>query len=124
MGGGGGLNYGGFNTPYSPYQVPSAADAANMPGYQFMINQGADQLQRSAAAKGTLLTGGALKDLADYTTGTALSQGYLPLANLGLNVSNNNFSNLLARNQAYYGDLSDLLKTGLSASSVGPSSPV
>lgn len=49
---------------------------ANMaPNYQFMLNQGLQGLQASAAARGGLLTGQGAKDIANYTTNAAQS-GY------------------------------------------------
>jgi hypothetical protein len=42
------------------------ADLANTPGFQFRLDQGLQGLQRSAAARGTLLTGGTLKGLTRY----------------------------------------------------------
>lgn len=56
----------GWNTPFqSPgnFQAPTMDDAMNSPGFQFRLKEGLDALQRSAAAKGTLLTGGTLKDI-------------------------------------------------------------
>ncbi len=41
------------------------------PGYQFALNQGIDAIQKSAAARGTLLTGGTLKGIAQYASGLA-----------------------------------------------------
>jgi hypothetical protein len=60
------------------------------PSYQFMRDQGLQALQRSAAAKGTLLTGGTLKGLQRYAADYANNayQGAfdrnLGVANLGL----------------------------------------
>lgn len=51
---------------YDPFQAPSADDLLNDPGYQFRFNQGRDALERSAAARGTLNTGGTLKDILGY----------------------------------------------------------
>ncbi len=69
------------------------------PGYQFAVDQGNQGIQRSAAAKGTLLTGGTLKDLAQFNTGLA-SQNYnnifgqqLGLAGLGSNIYNSQVQN-------------------------------
>ncbi len=45
------------------------------PGYQFRLSEGLKGIERSAAAKGTLLTGGTLKALTGYATGMA-NQGY------------------------------------------------
>jgi hypothetical protein len=49
---------------------PSSALQAD-PGYQFRLDQGMQALQRSAAARGGLLSGGTLKGLTDYSQGQA-----------------------------------------------------
>jgi hypothetical protein len=53
------------------FQVPGYEDAANDPAHQFRMREGQQAIERSAAAKGTLLTGGTLKDLAAYAQGLA-----------------------------------------------------
>jgi len=61
-----------------------------VPGYEFAFGQGQRAVQSSAAARGTLLTGGTLKALARYGTGVAdqlygnTVNRYLSLADLGL----------------------------------------
>src|SRR5690349_2990878 len=69
-GGGGGGGYGlgsafpDFNFGAAPkftapqFALPSFSDAQNEPGYQFRLKAGSDALERSAAAKGLLRTGG------------------------------------------------------------------
>lgn len=112
VGAGGGSGWGGsFGSLYNT--VPTADQAANMPGIQFAEQQVLNNLQNSAAARGDVLSGGALKDIADYSAGTALSQGYIPLSQLQLGYSNANFNNLY-----------NLGQLGYNASSFGPSSPV
>lgn len=54
----------GFHPP--KWQAPSRAEAENEPGYQFRLNSGQQALERSAAAKGILRTGGTLKDFVEY----------------------------------------------------------
>lgn len=49
--------------PVAPFQAPSMEQAAQEPGYQFAMDQGRKALENSAAARGTLRTGGTLKDL-------------------------------------------------------------
>lgn len=44
------------------------------PGYQFRFDQGRKMVEGGAAAKGTLLTGGAAKDLAEYGQGLASTE--------------------------------------------------
>lgn len=51
------------------------ADYQQDPGYQFRLDQGSQALERSAAARGGLLSGGTLKDLTNYQQGAA-SQEY------------------------------------------------
>lgn len=80
-GGGGNSNDANFGTPPAPYQsnpwtggdytapvftAPTGVDEQNDPGYQFRLNQGNQALNRSAASKGTLLSGGTQKALARY----------------------------------------------------------
>ncbi len=62
-------------TPPPNFQNPTAEEAAATPGYQFALQQGLQGVERGAAAKGTLLTGGTLKGLAQYGSGLA-SQTY------------------------------------------------
>ena len=58
-----------MSTPWqgpAPFQAPTTVDEQNDPGYQARMDQGSQAIQRSAAAKGTLLTGGTLKDLTQF----------------------------------------------------------
>lgn len=50
----------------SGFQAPTGADAQNDPGYQFRLQEGTKALERSAAAKGGLLTGGTAKALQQF----------------------------------------------------------
>lgn len=71
-GGAGSFGTGSLAQGYgSTFAGPSEAEFRNSPGYKFALEQGLQGVQRSAAAKGTLLTGGTLKDLAQYGTGLA-----------------------------------------------------
>jgi hypothetical protein len=53
-----------FNAPQ--FNAPTMEQALNEPGYQFRLGAGSDALERSAAARGVLRTGGTLKDLVEY----------------------------------------------------------
>jgi len=108
-GGGGGYGAGGFLWSHQP----SLQDLQNSPGFQFALQNGANILQASAAAKGDVLSGGALKDLSDYTTNMTLNQLYLPSWQLQNQSTQNNAQNLYNMGVLDY-----------NASSVGPSSPV
>lgn len=44
------------------------------PGYQFRFDQGRKMIEDSAASKGTLLTGGAAKDLTEFGQGLASTE--------------------------------------------------
>lgn len=87
---------GGIDNPVQAYQNQTAATQATAnadpaygsltrgftmadyqadPGYQFRLDQGQQALERSAAARGGLLSGGALKDTTAYAQGAA-SQEY------------------------------------------------
>lgn len=69
----------------------------SIPGYQFAFDEGQRAVQTSAAARGTLLTGGTLKALNRYGTGVAdqtydsAVRRFLSLADLGLRASTASF---------------------------------
>jgi hypothetical protein len=82
----------------TPYALPTAADVAQMPGYQFTLQQGIRNTETSDIARGTGLGGQALKDLAQYTTGLAdTTYGNRVAQTMAAN--NQNFSQNLATNQ-------------------------
>jgi hypothetical protein len=94
-GGGAGGSLGGrapnpvpFN--YEPFVAPTGLDYMNAPGYKERLALGTDAIQRSAAAKGTLLTGGTLKDLNDYAQ-TFASNEYGNVYNRALDAYKTNF---------------------------------
>ncbi len=77
--------FGGMVAPYTQnFSAPTAAQAEAQPGYQFARDQGLQAIDRSAAAKGTLLTGGNLKDLSTFAGGIA-SQNYNNVYNQNAN---------------------------------------
>lgn len=111
-----------FNTPFVP---PTAQQAAQTPGEQFELQQGLQALDNSAAAKGTLLTGGTGKAEQQYGQSLA-STNYQQAYNNALtnyqtayNVFNNNQTNLFNRlaTLAGYGQTSanQLSATGANA---------
>jgi hypothetical protein len=59
----------------APYELPTAAEAAADPSYQFRLQQGLDALERSGAARGITNTGATMKGLFDYGANSA-SQEY------------------------------------------------
>lgn len=89
-GGGGGSSASQFPAPSVPrvrpspnplrpweenFQAPTMEDALNNPGFKFRLGEGLKAIERSAAAKGTLLTGGTMKGLQNYGQESA-SQEY------------------------------------------------
>src|SRR5262249_38183732 len=52
----------------------SLSDLQTDPGYLFDLQQGNQAIQRSAAASGTLNSGGTLKAISNYTTGLAFNE--------------------------------------------------
>ncbi len=74
----------------APFVAPTAADAMNSPGYQFRLETGEQAVERSAAAKGLLRTGGTFKDIMDY--GKNFAQGEY----------NSDFNNALQGYEANY----------------------
>ncbi len=74
LGGAAGMlgDFGAFTKPYTgsfsapTFSAPSGLSLENDPGYQARLKFGTDAIQSSAAAKGTLLTGGTVKDLERY----------------------------------------------------------
>lgn len=63
------------------------------PGYQFNLEQGQQALERSAAARGGLMSGGILKDLSSYSQGVA-SNEYSNAYNRFMNNQNTQFNRL------------------------------
>lgn len=62
----------GLAAPWTEqFQRPDPNSIKADPSYQFQMKEGMDAIQRSAAAKGTLLTGGTLKGLNEWAQGLA-----------------------------------------------------
>jgi hypothetical protein len=68
-----------FNAPQfqwnEEFRAPSYTEAEQDPGYLFRVNEGRRALEQSAAGRGTLRTGGTLKDIVNYGQNAA-SQEY------------------------------------------------
>lgn len=76
--GGGSSSYGTAPPAIQPWDktftAPTQDEATNTPGFQFRLGEGIKALQRSAASRGTLLTGGTLKDLTNYAQNEASTE--------------------------------------------------
>lgn len=85
------FNYQSFD-PGAAFAAPTAASLTDDPGYQSRLNAGQQALERSAAAKGSSLSGGALKALTNY------AQDYAS------NEYSNSYNRALQTYQTNYGD--------------------
>ena len=92
--------YGSLMAPYSggAFSAPTAAQAAQTPGYQFALQQGEGALQAGAAANGSLLTGGTENALDQYAQNYA-NTNYNNVYNQALSTYNTNY-NTWANQQA------------------------
>lgn len=100
---------GSLNTPWSTPFSFSGVNLQNDPAYQFDLDQGTQAMQRSAAAQGGLVSGGALKDLNNYAQGYASNQYQQSYQNAlsnyqtAYNVFENNQANSFNRQAAVAG---------------------
>jgi hypothetical protein len=105
----------GLMQPWTtPFERPSFGSLDDDPAFKFRMQQGMDAIQKSAAAKGTLLTGGTMKDLTGFAQGLA-SEEYDKLygRNLGEYQMANQIYNQNQSNQ--FGRLSSLSSLGQNA---------
>lgn len=72
-GGGGGLgSFGSLAQGWDKeFKAPSIEEIRAMPGYQFALDQGVQALDKAAAARGTVNSGGQKKEIMDFATGLA-----------------------------------------------------
>lgn len=101
------------------FTSPTAAQAEQMPGYQFQQQQGQQAVQNSAAASGNLLTGNTAAALDQYSQGLA-STDYNNLYNQSMGNYQTNY-NTFEQNQAnQYNRLASLAGLGqVSAQQLG-----
>jgi hypothetical protein len=78
-------------TPPPAFKTPTFDEAANDPGYQFAQQMGQQGVERSAAARGVLNTGGTLQDIAKWNQGLATQQ-YGDVYNRALGTYNQNYT--------------------------------
>ena len=107
-----GMTYGSLVAPWTgQFKPPTAEEAAATPGYQFQLQQGLQALERSAAARGGLLSGGTGKALERYGQGLA-SSNYQQTYNNMLGQYQQNY-NIFKQNQAdQYNRLAGMSGTG------------
>ena len=78
------------------FQAPTNVTEQNDPGYQFRLAEGQKALERSAAARGNLLTGATSKAINDYVQNSA-SNEYSNVYNRAFNEFQTNQANLYNR---------------------------
>jgi hypothetical protein len=116
-GGNGQAGYGSLMQGYGSFSAPTAAQAEAQPGYQFQLQQGLNSLQNSAAAQGTLLSGGTAAGIEQYGQ-QAATQDYSNVYNQMLGTYQTNY-NTFQQNQANeYNRLSGLTNTGQQSADV------
>ena len=103
---------GSFNP--APFEAPTGITEQNDPGFKARLQEGQDALQRSAAAKGTLLTGGTLKDLTDYSQNFA-SNEFSNVYNRALQTYGTNYGVASDTYNKKYGQYSDAYNRALGA---------
>lgn len=94
-----------------PFTAPTADEAMNSPGIQAALKMGSQAIQRSAAAKGTLLTGGTLKDLTSFANDLG-SQAYGDVWNRAMAERQN-------AQQTFFGNQDRLFGRNLSLAELG-----
>lgn len=105
----------GLLTPWTQqFTAPTAAQAAQTPGYQFQLQQGLSAAQNSAAGQGSLLSGRTLADLNNYAQGTA-STNYQNTFNNALTQYNSAYNTFLNNQNNQYSRLMGLSGQGLTA---------
>lgn len=96
------------------FQAPTAAQAAQTPGYQFQLQQGEQALQNSAAAKGGLLSGNTAQALDQFGQGLA-SSNYQQTYNNALNQYQTAYNQFQQNQQNQFNRLGSLAGVGQTA---------
>ena len=100
--------------PGGNFQAPTLQQAENTPGYQFALQQGQKALQASAAANGSLLTGGTLNALDSYSQGLA-DTNYNNIYNQALQGYQTNYNTWANQQANEYNRLAAMSGTGQTA---------
>lgn len=102
---------GSLVTPYQSFSAPTGLTLQNDPGYQARLALGTDALQKSAAARGSVLTGGTAKALDTYAQDYA-SNEYGNVYNRALNTYGTNASNYYTGQGNQFNRLNSLATIG------------
>lgn len=109
---GSGVGQGSLTTPYSgTFTAPTGLDMQNDPGYQARFQLGTDAIQKSAAARGSVVTGGTAKALETYGQDYG-SNEYSNVYNRALSTFQNNYNDYNTNQTNQYNKLAALSGTG------------
>jgi hypothetical protein len=109
---GSGVGQGSLTTPYSgTFTAPTGLTEQNDPGFQARLQLGQDAIQRSAAAKGGVVTGGTAQSLNNEAQDYA-SNEYGNVYNRALNTFGTNFNAYNTNQSNQYNKLAALSGTG------------
>jgi hypothetical protein len=106
-----GVGAGSLTTPYSGFTAPTGLTEQNDPGYQARLALGTEALQKSAAARGSVLTGGTAKALDTYGQDYA-SNEYGNVYNRALQTYGTNAGNYYTGQNNQFNRLASLAGTG------------
>ena len=111
---GSGVAQGSLTTPYGQtFTAPTGLTQQNDPGYQARLQLGTDAIERSAAARGSVLTGGTAKALDTYGQDYA-SNEYNNVYNRALNTFDTNYNAYNTNQSNQYNKLASLAGLGQS----------
>jgi hypothetical protein len=96
------------------FQAPTGVTEQNDPGYQFLLSQGLDALQNSAAARGGLLSGGTAKAIDQYAQSDA-SNEYGNVYNRALGQYQQNYNQFQNNQSNLYNRLAGISGAGQTA---------
>lgn len=106
----------GLAAPYTQEFRYDPSQIVNSPAYQFRLQQGEESLGRAAAARGTDMSGGFLKDLATFSQGLASTE-YDKDWNRAFDVDARNMGVYYKNQDNAFSRLSSLANTGQNAAS-------
>jgi hypothetical protein len=107
-----GVGYGSLMTPYGQtFSAPTDLTMQNDPGYQARLKLGTDALQHSAAARGSVLTGGTAQALDQYAQDYA-SNEYGNVYNRAYNTFSSNYNQYNQDQANQYNKLASLAGLG------------
>jgi hypothetical protein len=103
---------------YADFKPPTLEEAMNEPGYKFAADEGAKRIQNNAAAKGNVVSGGAIKDLVKWANDYA-TQNYNGVYGRGLQTYSTNRNNAADNYMTNYNVSRDVFDRGYNSYAAG-----